>query len=154
MASNTPRARLLSVTVSHFEPPAMGSGGDKVKKKQQVAKALRENIPPDKLLELQRTCSNRLVRVTVVFSLWKKGVPRIDYTRFVKDLDSMLEVLFDALQRTPPGIGIIESDSYICDVQAYKKPVDKEDEEGFTLTIDEHDDEKTPQILRQYHSKA
>ncbi len=132
----------------------MGSGSDKVKKKQQVAKALRENIPPDKLVELSADCSNRLVRATVVFSLWKKGFPRTDYTRFVKDLDSMLEVLFDALKGRPPGIGIIESDSYICDIQACKKPVDTEDEEGFTLILDEHKDEKMLQTLQEHQSRS
>src|SRR5690242_7352631 len=114
---------ILDVIVTPFEPPAMGQGQDKVEKKQRVAKAIQDRLLPTKLAELQDHRADRLVAATVSFSLWR-GTAQTTISRSVKDLDSLLEVLFDAIKFGPPGIGIIESDSYVCRVRASKLLVD------------------------------
>jgi hypothetical protein len=149
LASEVREAKvLLEVEVTVFEPPAMGSGKDSVDKKQRVANILLEKIPRSELAELQNKRSSNLITLTVVFSLWK-GSSKTTNTRFVKDLDSLLEVLFDALKPGPPGIGIIESDSYICEVHASKELVDTQEEEGFRLTLEKYKDEKMMKTLQE-----
>jgi hypothetical protein len=149
LASEAQTAKvLLEVVVTSFEPPAMGDGKDFVEKKRRIANILLEKIPNHRLVELQNQRSHSLVTLTVVFSLWE-GTSKTTNTRFVKDLDSLLEILFDALKPGPPGIGIVESDSYICEVYASKELVDTEDEEGFRLTLVEYKDEKMLKTLQE-----
>ncbi len=140
---------ILDVVVTPFEPPAMGQGQDKVEKKERVAKAIQERLPPTKLAELQVHRADRVVAATVSFFLWR-GTPQTSITRSVKDLDGLLEVLFDAIKRGPPGIGIIASDSYVCRVNASKVLVEKESQEGFRLTLEEIEDEEMLQTLRRH----
>lgn len=149
MASEVKEAKvLLKVTVTAFEPPAMGSGKDFGGRKQRVASVLLKEIPNAKLVELRNERSYNLVTLRVVFSLWK-GSPKTTNSRFVKDLDSLLEVLFDALKPGPPGIGVVESDSYICEVYASKELVETQDEEGFQLALEEYKDEKMLKTLQE-----
>jgi hypothetical protein len=139
---------LLEVTVTSFEPPAMGSGKNFGGRKQRVAIALLKAIPNDKLVELQKERPRHLVTLKAVFYLWR-GPSETTNSRFVKDLDSLLEVLFDSLKPGPPGIGVVESDSYICEVHASKQLVDSKDDEGFRLTLEGYKDEKMLKMLQE-----
>jgi len=139
---------VLDIVVIPFEPPAMGQGHDRVEKKRRVAKAIQERLLPTKLEELQKHRADRVVAATVSFSLWR-GTAQEPINRSVKDLDSLLEVLFDAIKRGPPGIGIIESDSYVGRVNASKVLVETESQEGFRLILEEIEDEEMLQTLRR-----
>ncbi len=146
--------KLLEIRVGHFQPKAMGDGGDSVEKKRLVAEAIRGKISDEKFAELKKYRSNRLVKAKVVFYLWKGSHKKTDYTRVVKDLDSLLEILFDALKPGPPRIGIVENDSYICDINASKETAETEDDEGFRLILDEHEDKEMLRTLQEHQSKS
>ena len=88
----------------------------------------------------------------VSFLLWK-GSPNITNTRPVKDLDNLLKIVFDVLRNHPQGLGIIEEDSYIGEVYATKQLVDKEEDEGYRIIIEEHHDPEMLRTLKQYYAK-
>ena len=71
----------------------------------------------------------------------------------MKDLDNLLKIVFDVLRHGPQGLGIIEEDSYIGEVYATKLLVNKEEQEGYRIIIEEHRDPEMLRTLRQFYSK-
>jgi hypothetical protein len=58
-------------------------------------------------------------------------------------------VLFDVLKVGPHGVGLIESDSYICEVHATKQLVAEEKDEGYRISITEYNDEWMLRTLKK-----
>jgi len=146
------RDTLLDLTITPFEPITPGNGQNAGEKKEKLANAIKERIPQENLERLKRELAGRLVGVTVVFLLWK-GSPNVSNTRPVKDLDNLLKIVFDVLRNHPQGLGIIEEDSYIGEVYATKQLVDREEQEGYRIIIEEHHDPEMLRMLKQYYSK-
>jgi Holliday junction resolvase RusA-like endonuclease len=143
----------LDLTIAPFEPLTPGNGQNTVEKKEKLANAIKERIPQDNLERLRQQLAGRLVGVTVVFLLWK-GSPNITNTRPVKDLDNLLKTVFNVLRHGPQGLGIIEEDSYVGEVYATKQLVNKEEQEGYRIIIEEHHDPEMLSTLKQYYSKT
>ena len=143
---------ILDVSVVPFEPITTGNGQGLGEKENRLAKAILERIPAEDLEQLRKNRASRLVTVTVLFYLWK-GSADVSNMRPVKDLDNLLKILFDTLRLGPQGLGILESDSYICELYASKQLVESEDEEGYRIIIEEYDDEPMLRVLKDYHSK-
>ena len=144
---------LLDLTITPFEPITPGNGQNIGEKKDKLANAIKERISPEDLARLRHQLTGRLVGITVVFFLWK-GSPNITDTRPVKDLDNLLKIVFDVLRHGPQGLGIIEEDSYIGEVYATKQLVNKEEDEGYRIIIEEHHDPEMLRMLKQYYSKT
>ena len=144
---------LLDLTIAPFEPLNPGNGQNTVEKKEKLASAIKDRISPDNLERLRQQLAGRLVGFTVVFLLWK-GSPNITNTRPVKDLDNLLKIVFDVLRHGPQGLGIIEEDSYIGEVYATKQLVNREQDEGYRIIIEEHHDPEMLRTLKQYYSKT
>ena len=140
------------MTITPFEPITPGNGQNIGEKKEKLANAIKERISPDNLERLRQQLAGRLVGITVVFLLWK-GSPNITNTRPVKDLDNLLKIVFDVLRHGPQGLGIIEEDSYVGEVYATKELVNKEEQEGYRIIIEEHHDPEMLRMLKQYYSK-
>jgi Holliday junction resolvase RusA-like endonuclease len=143
----------LDLTIAPFEPLTPGNGQNTVEKKEKLASAIKERISPDNLERLRQQLAGRLVGITVVFLLWK-GSPNITNTRPVKDLDNLLKIVFNVLRHGPQGLGIIEEDSYVGEVYATKQLVNKEEQEGYRIIIEEHHDPEMLSTLKQYYSKT
>src|SRR5213080_460535 len=146
------REILLDLSICPFEPITPGNGQNTGEKKEKLANAIKERIPQEDLERLRRELAGRLVAITVVFLLWK-GSPNTTNTRPVKDLDNLLKIVFDVLRHSPQGLGIIEEDSYIGEVYATKQLVNKEEDEGYRIIIEEHHDPEMLRTLKQYYSK-
>src|SRR5438093_13138256 len=144
---------LLDLTVAPFEPLTPGNGQNTSEKKEKLANSINERISPDNIERLRHQLAGRLVGITVVFLLWK-GSPTITNTRPVKDLDNLLKIVFDVLRQGPQGLGIIEEDSYIGEVYATKQLVNREQDEGYRIIIEEHHDPEMLRTLKQYYSKT
>ena len=147
------RETLLDLTITPFEPITPGNGQNTGEKKEKLANAIKERISPDNLERLRQQLAGRLVGITVVFLLWK-GSPNVTNTRPVKDLDNLLKIVFDVLRHGPQGLGIIEEDSYVGEVYATKELVNKEEQEGYRIIIEEHRDPEMLSTLKQYYSKT
>ena len=147
------RETLLDLTICPFEPITPGNGQNTGEKKEKLANAIKERIPQEDLERLRRELAGRLVAITVVFLLWK-GSPNTTNTRPVKDLDNLLKIVFDVLRHSPQGLGIFEEDSYIGEVYATKQLVNKEEDEGYRIIIEEHHDPEMLSTLKQYYSKT
>jgi len=143
----------LDLTITPFEPITPGNGQNTGEKKEKLANAIKERISPDNLERLRQQLAGRLVGITVVFLLWK-GSPNVTNTRPVKDLDNLLKIVFDVLRHGPQGLGIIEEDSYVGEVYATKELVNKEEQEGYRIIIEEHRDPEMLSTLKQYYSKT
>jgi hypothetical protein len=50
-------------------------------------------------------------------------------------------------------LGIIKEDSYIGEVYATKQLVDKQEQEGYRIIIEEHHDPEMLRTLKEYYSK-
>ena len=146
------REILLDLTIAPFEPLTPANGENTSEKKEKLANAIKERIPQENLERLKRELAGRLVGITVVFLLWK-GSPNKTNTRPVKDLDNLLKIVFDVLRNHPQGLGIIEEDSYIGEVYATKQLVNREQDEGYRIIIEEHHDPEMLRTLKQYYSK-
>ena len=112
-----------------------------------------ERLKPDELAELAKNRADRLVTLTVLFFLWK-GSPKVTNTRPVKDLDNLLKIVLDVLKLGPQGLGIIEEDSYVCEVYSAKSLVDSEKEEGYRIIVEEFQDDPMLGVLKKFHTGA
>jgi Holliday junction resolvase RusA-like endonuclease len=143
---------LLDLTITPFVPITPGSGQNTGEKKEKLANAVKERIAPNALISLKGELAGRLVKIIVVFFLWM-GASNISNTRPVKDLDNLLKILLDVLKVGSHGVGIIEEDSFICEIYAGKQVVDREEDEGYRIIIEEYHDPKMLGILKEYYSK-
>jgi len=140
---------LLDITVVPFEPLFGSATSEKLVK---LKKAVQEKIqPPGNLTVLKEERYSRLVTLTVVFYIWK-GAGKVN-PRSAKELTSLLRPIFDVLQTGDQGLGIIEKDSYICEVYATKELVESEKEEGYRIIMEEFENEEMLGVLNSIYGK-
>src|SRR5438128_11521594 len=109
----------LEIRVIPFEPFAWVAGKRTGEREDKLAQRIRQEVPSHTFTKFMEGRADRLVALRVRFFLWK-GSPNVTNTRRIKDVDNLLNVVFDVLKVGPHGVGLIESDSYICDVHAAK----------------------------------
>jgi hypothetical protein len=63
-----------------------------------------------------------------------------------------MKILFDVLGKSPQGLGLLEEDSYVCEVYAKKELVEDEAEEGLRIIIEEFQDEPMLSALSKFYS--
>ena len=142
---------ILDINVVPFEP--VTAGQNLAEKEGRLKQAIMERVKPDELAELAKNRADRLVTLTVLFFLWK-GSPKVTNTRSVKDLDNLLKIVLDVLKLGPQGMGIIEEDSYVCEVYSAKSLVDTEAEEGYRIIVEEYEDDAMLRVLKKFHAAA
>ncbi len=141
---------LLDITVVPFEPLVGSASSEKLAK---LKKAVQEKIqPPGNLTVLKEERYSRLVTLTVVFYIWK-GSGKVN-PRSAKELTSLLRPIFDVLETGEHGVGIIEKDSYICEVYATKELVESEKEEGYRIIMEEFENEEMLGVLNAVYGKS
>ena len=141
---------LLDITVVPFEPLVGSAGSEKLAK---LKKALQEKIqPPGNLTVLKEERYSRLVTLTVVFYIWKG--PGKANPRSAKELGSLLRPVFDVLQTGDQGLGVVEKDSYVCEVYATKELVESEKEEGYRIIMEEFENEEMLGVLNAVYGKS
>ena len=59
----------------------------------------------------------------------------------------------DVLGKGQQGLGLLEEDSYICEVYAKKELVEDQAEEGLRIIIEEYEDEEMQKVLKEFYSK-
>ena len=143
---------ILDISIVPFEP-VTASGQNVAEKEARLKKAITDRVKPDMLAELAKDRAERLVTLTVLFFLWK-GAARVTNTRPVKDLDNLLKIVLDVLKLGPQGLGIIEEDSYVCEVYSAKSMVDDEKEEGYRIIVEEYEDDAMLATLKKFYSGA
>ena len=148
---STPESALFEVFL-HFDPVTPRTGAATTARKAKLLNAILEQVTPEDLLRAREKLHNRVVRLSVVFNLWKTPPTESD-TRWIKDIDNLLKILFDVLGRGEQGLKLVEDDSYICQVQATKRLVSSKDEEGYRVRIEEHPDEQMLRSLNESFSK-
>lgn len=143
---------LVDIPVIPFEPGTPGSGKDVGEKQSKLRAAIMERVSQEELAKFKAALKGRLVTITLGFFLWK-GSSKTTNTRAVKDLDNLMKILFDVLGRGQQGLGLLEEDSYICEVYAKKELVDDQSEEGLRIIIEEYEDEDMQRTLKEFYEK-
>src|SRR6266849_1140967 len=143
---------LVDIPIIPFEPGTPGSGKDIGEKQGKLRSAIMERVSQEELSKFKEALKGRLVTITLGFFLWK-GTPKTTNTRAVKDLDNLMKILFDVLGKGQQGLGLLEEDSYICEVYAKKELVDDVSEEGLRIIIEEYQDEGMQRALKEFYTK-
>ncbi len=142
------RAELpLTLDVVPFEPLTPGSGERTVERKKKLQRMILESKPNEILANLRDRLRGRLVKITLVFCLWKDSP---NTTNIRRDLDNLLKIPLDVLRKGPIGVGILEEDSFVCEVLARKVLVGSKGEEGYRFTFEERDDLEMLHLLKRY----
>jgi Holliday junction resolvase RusA-like endonuclease len=136
----------------HFDPVTPRTGSDTTIRKAKLRSAIVEQVTTEKLLHVRETLRGRLVKLSVVFNLWKTPPTEAD-TRWIKDIDNLLKMLFDVLGSGAQGLKLVDDDSYICQVQATKKLVPSKEQVGYLIKIEEYNDEQMRQSLNVSFAK-
>src|SRR5690349_6616501 len=143
---------LVDIPVIPFEPPTTGSGHDIGEKQGKLRTAILERVTQAELAKFKEALKGHLVTITLGFFLWK-GSTKTTNTRAVKDLDNLMKIIFDVLGKGQQGLGLLEEDSYICEVYAKKELVEDQAEEGLRIIIEEYEDEVMQKVLKEFYSK-
>ena len=143
---------LVDIPVIPFEPPTTGSGHDIGDKQGKLRAAILERTSQSEIGKFREALKGRLVTMTLGFFLWK-GSTKTTNTRAVKDLDNLMKIIFDVLGKGQQGLGIIEEDSYICEVYAKKELVEDQAEEGLRIIIEEYEDDEMARTLKDFYAK-
>jgi Holliday junction resolvase RusA-like endonuclease len=143
---------LVDIPVIPFEPPTTGSGHDIGEKQGKLRTAILERVTQAELAKFKEALKGNLVTITLGFFLWK-GSTKTTNTRAVKDLDNLMKIIFDVLGKGQQGLGLLEEDSYICEVYAKKELVEDQAEEGLRIIIEEYEDEVMQKVLKEFYSK-
>ena len=143
---------LVDIPVIPFEPPTTGSGHDIGEKQGKLRAAILERVTPAEVAKFKEALKGHLVTMTLGFFLWK-GSMKTTNTRAVKDLDNLMKIIFDVLGKGQQGLGLLEEDSYICEVYAKKELVEDQAEEGLRIIIEEYEDEVMQKVLKEFYSK-
>jgi Holliday junction resolvase RusA-like endonuclease len=143
---------LVDIPVVPFEPGTPGSGKDIGEKQGKLRTAILERVSQEELAKFKEALKGRLVTITLGFFLWR-GSSKTTNTRAVKDLDNLMKILFDVLGKGQQGLGLLEEDSYICEVYAKKELVGDQSEEGLRIIIEEYEDEDMQRTLREFYEK-
>ena len=144
---------LVDIPVIPFEPGTPGSGKDIGEKQSKLRTAILERVSQEELAKFKEALKGRLVTITLGFFLWK-GSSKTTNTRAVKDLDNLMKILFDVLGKGQQGLGLLEEDSYICEVYAKKELVGDQSEEGLRIIIEEYEDEDMQHTLKEFYAKS
>ncbi len=64
-----------------------------------------------------------------------------------------MKIIFDVLGKGQQGLGLLEEDSYICEVYAKKELVEDSSEEGLRIIIEEYEDEQMLQTMKDFYAK-
>ncbi len=131
---------VLFETFVPLEPVAIRAGSKGTKRKAELRKAILRQVSEQELQGAKEKLRNRLVTLFVVFHRWK-GPPTVAETTWTKDVDNLLNVLFDVLGSGAEGLNLIEDDGYICNVQATKLLVTDKTREGYEIKLLEHKDD-------------
>ncbi len=137
----------LEIRVVPFEPFAWVAGKRTGEREDKLAERIRQEVPSPTFAKFLEGRANRLVALRVQFFLWE-GSSKVTNTRRIKDVDNLLNVVFDVLKVGPHGVGLIESDSYICEAHATKRLVAEAKDEGYKISIEEYRDEHMLGILK------
>jgi Holliday junction resolvase RusA-like endonuclease len=143
---------LVDIPVIPFEPPTTGSGHDIGDKQGKLRTAILERVSQNEIAKFKEALKGHLVTITLGFFLWK-GSTKTTNTRAVKDLDNLMKIIFDVLGKGQQGLGLLEEDSYICEVYAKKELVEDQAEEGLRIIIEEYEDEEMQRTLKEFYSK-
>jgi Holliday junction resolvase RusA-like endonuclease len=143
---------LVDIPVVPFEPGTPGSGKDIGEKQGKLRTAILERVSQEELAKFKEALKGRLVTITLGFFLWR-GSSKTTNTRAVKDLDNLMKILFDVLGKGQQALGLLEEDSYICEVYAKKELVGDQSEEGLRIIIEEYEDEDMQRTLREFYEK-
>jgi Holliday junction resolvase RusA-like endonuclease len=143
---------LVDIPVIPFEPPTTGNGKDIGERQGKLRNAILERITQAELAKFKEALKGHLVTMTLGFFLWK-GSTKTSNTRAVKDLDNLMKIIFDVLGKGQQGLGLLEEDSYICEVYAKKELVEDQAEEGLRIIIEEYEDEVMQKVLKEFYSK-
>jgi Holliday junction resolvase RusA-like endonuclease len=143
---------LVDIPVIPFEPPTPGSGQDIGAKQGKLRSAILERVTPNEITKFKEALKGRLVTITLGFFLWK-GSTKTTNTRAVKDLDNLMKIVFDVLGKGQQGLGLLEEDSYICEVYAKKELVEDSSEEGLRIIIEEFEDPDMLRTLNEFYAK-
>jgi len=143
---------LVDIPVIPFEPPTIGSGHDIGEKQGKLRTAILERVSQNEIAKFKEALKGHLVTITLGFFLWK-GSTKTTNTRAVKDLDNLMKIIFDVLGKGQQGLGLLEEDSYICEVYAKKELVEDSAEEGLRIIIEEYEDEEMQRTLKEFYSK-
>lgn len=143
---------LVDIPVIPFEPPTTGSGHDIGEKQGKLRSAILERVTQAEVAKFKDALKGRLVTITLGFFLWK-GSTKTTNTRAVKDLDNLMKIIFDVLGKGQQGLGLLEEDSYICEVYAKKELVEESSEEGLRIIIEEYEDEGMLHTLKDFYAK-
>ena len=143
---------LVDIPVIPFEPPTIGSGHDIGEKQGKLRSAILERVTETELGKFKDELKGRLVTITLGFFLWK-GSSKTTNTRAVKDLDNLMKIIFDVLGKGQQGLGLLEEDSYICEVYAKKELVEEQNEEGLRIIIEEYEDDGMLRTLKDFYAK-
>src|SRR5207245_415052 len=108
---------LVDIPVIPFEPPTTGSGHDIGEKQGKLRTAILERVSQGELSKFKEALKGHLVTITLGFFLWK-GSTKTTNTRAVKGLDNLMKIIFDVLGKGQQGLGLLEEESYICEVYA------------------------------------
>ncbi len=148
-----PKAELpLFEVFLHFDPVTPRRGSDTTLRKAKLRSAILEQVTAEELLRVRETLRRRLVKLSVVFNLWKTPPTETD-TRWLKDIDNLLKILFDVLGSGTQGLKLVDDDSYICQVQATKQLVPGKEQVGYLIKIEEYMDELMRQSLNVSFAK-
>src|SRR5437879_12061164 len=143
---------LVDIPVIPFEPPTTGSGHDIGEKQGKLRNAILERVTQAELAKFKEALKGHLVTITLGFFLWK-GSTKTTNTRAVKDMENLMKIIFDVLGKGQQGMGLLEEDSYICEVYAKKELVEDQAAEGLGIIIDEYEDEEMQKVLKEFYSK-
>jgi len=134
------RSSLFEVDLRNFEPHTPRNG----KGHKETRKELRDAIIREKgeaSIEDSRTLMNgKPVSVKVLFRLWR-GSSNVPDTRSKKDLDNLLKPVLDVFQmyldaqKNEPGLGLLENDIQVYEINVRKHIVETEREEGIHINI-------------------
>jgi len=136
----------------HYDPVTPRTGAATTVKKAKLLNAILEQVTTEELVRAKERLHNRVVKLSVVFNLWKTPPTESD-TRWIKDIDNLLKILFDVLGRGKQGLKLVEDDSYICQVQATKLLVSSKEEEGYLVRIEEYQDDQMLRSLNESFAK-
>jgi len=146
---------ILDTGFIHLEPHSIGSGkGKKFGVKRSIRDSVSRFVPPDDLEAARAELLNELVNVQVWFHLFPNP-PSGTNTRIKKDLDNLVKPVLDVLQpwmdagSTEKGLGIIDSDSRICELHSWKELCERPEDEGIRIRIFKHDDDKMRAVLME-----
>jgi len=152
MTQGITKEAVLFETVVPIEPVAVRPGAKGTKRKAKLRNAILGQVSEAELQRAKEKLRDRIVTLLVVFYLWK-GPPTIAETTWTKDIDNLLNVLFDVLGSGAEGLNLIEDDGYICNVQATKLLVTDKTREGYEIKLLEYKDDLMLRSLNESSTK-